>query len=142
MSTESIVNRVSQTVPSGYSSEQIEEMYPHHETATLTKPTGAPTELVEELEQAVDIISEPLQESENRKKGSPVTAAQQRAGQVGSIEDDPSTIPGVFGRELDKLKASRVKPDTVDLIEFQEFKRQVIATFKHLGVDVRKHFTE
>lgn len=41
---------------------------------------------------------------------------------------------------LDKF--SELNPDTVDLIEFQDFKYQVIAAFKHLGLDTRKHFTE
>ena len=35
-----------------------------------------------------------------------------------------------------------VAADPVDLLEFQDFKRQVISAFKHLGLDIRKHFTE
>lgn len=44
--------------------------------------------------------------------------------------------------ERQNLSTSGLKADSVDLIEFQEFKRQVVAAFKHLGLDVRKHFTE
>lgn len=134
MSTESIVNRVSQSDPTGYSEEQM-LMPEGRPKTTLSKPAGAPTELVEVPESGI------MDWSDKQIVSEPSTAV-----------DDPSTIPGLFGTELDKLKAEiaaqyqkssmAVKPDTVDLIEFQEFKRQVIATFKHLGVDVRKHFTE
>jgi hypothetical protein len=148
MSTESIVNRVKHEPPSGYSEEQM-LMPEGRPKTTLSKPAGAPTELVEDK-----IL---VQGTSPDDYDPPTEAFQFESPRIepSTAVDDPSTIPGLFGTDLDKLNAEiaeiaaqyqkssmAIKPDTVDLIEFQEFKRQVIATFKHLGVDVRKHFTE
>lgn len=121
MSTESFVNRVAQSAPSGYSPEQIQEI-----EASPVKPSGAPTELVDP---GMDLIQ---QKTEVESAASRDVALAELLEQL--KKEHAESHPAQQGMNLGI--------DSVDLIEFQEFKRQVIAAFKHLGFDTRKHFTE
>jgi hypothetical protein len=72
------------------------------------------------------------------------TAISQRDSQTGKIELEPDQDP------IDVAAAEKANQMSLaeqlrsigfyDQSEFLKFKTQVIATFKHLGIDVRKHF--
>lgn len=78
------------------------------------------------------------------KKSFPQTAEQQRAGQVGSIEELPDdNIGNVISFEENWRDTLRTDGEGNVLLNdprLDEFKKQVIAAFRHLGLDVRKHF--
>ena len=92
-----------------------------------------PTHLTVDLP-SVDNKPLSLQTEELPDEVSPVQSQIEVAGGIGA-----QTIRDMIA-QLSSVEP--VKADSVDLIEFQEFKRQVVAAFKHLGLDVRKHFTE
>ena len=82
------------------------------------------------------------------------TAEGQRTGQVGLAEAIPPAeatpalaleskpVEDRLQKLLAEYAANFEKSDIqiVSLDKFNEFRDQVISTFKHLGVDVRKHF--
>lgn len=139
MSEETIVNRVQQTSHFAVEAEKL-------------APVGTDDRNI-----AVDLIgsAEDLTPPSVRKRGFNVdpnvqglyetlvaekaqTAEAQRTGQVGSIEEPDDNIGNIaepanmaFAKSL--LGLIQVDPG---------FKKQVIAAFKHLGLDTRKFFSE
>lgn len=78
-------------------------------------------------------------------KGSPVLDVSSYDIQTAGLEPSPELIQAfkeMVAEQESKLNTGDLRADPVDLVEFQDFKRQVIAAFKHLGLDTRKHFTE
>jgi len=70
----------------------------------------------------------------------PVTAEAQRSGQVGSFQgEDEKTEEGYYGILAEQLSQSGYH--IVTKVEFEKFKKEVSAAFKHLGLDTRKHFS-
>ena len=79
------------------------------------------------------------------------TADAQRAGQVGTIELEEKKevyppLPSIkeMVKDIPELKEaidSGLGNSIIARGEFEKFKKEVIAAFKHLGLDTRKHFS-
>lgn len=135
--SETIVNRTPETV-----GQQIERQ--RLETAWQELHAVQTDELVAEARQAnvsdpaeVEYAGETIPVSELPEgavpDNTPVTAEAQRAGQIGQIEI-PVNMTELFSEALKITAAAPRDPDVKVL------KAQVIAAFKHLGLDTRKFF--
>lgn len=127
MSTETVVNRTPETFGQKLERERLEDE----------------TRKVEREEQIETLIAQVASSVSNTQTaGAPQTADAQRAGQVGSIELEPETP---FSPEAELLSEG-LKASAAGLIgltrdpDLRVFKGQVVAAFKHLGLDTRKFF--
>lgn len=111
MSTEQIVNRVSQT--------------PHFEAEGAKLSKVGPAPVFEESEDLDRMNSEGPQIARITHIDEAIEAPDDNIGNVASASN-VGTANVLLSSQINSLDV--------------EFKRQVIAAFRHLGLDVRKHF--
>ncbi len=120
MSTETIVNRVPETAGLRLERERLES-----ETAQENRATQ-----IDGLIEKVKLTAIPIPKEFNITPA-PSVPITPPAAQENSKEPD--------SLELDSYLPTEA-PTDVPVSEFNEFKQRVIAGFKHLGLDTRKHF--
>jgi hypothetical protein len=128
MSQETIVNRVSQTAP-----------FEAEGRALADVPVVPVVPVFEELpaRAATGYIVEPGKASEvfqwGAAESSKITHIDESVGQTEDPDDNIGNLASTSSIGAAHVLLGSISSDV-------EFKQQVIAAFKHLGLDVRKHF--
>ncbi|VVB52864.1 Uncharacterised protein [uncultured archaeon] len=160
MSTETIVNRVPETAGQAFERQKLEAAeVKAAETESQTdfdkgpgyspaKPDAEAILSILQKHEGFDMKSETDTMGNPNPFLTPATASASRAAQTGDVTifDTPEgqkvldTLVEQAASELGFLAALDISNPRIRREEFDEFREKVVAAFKHLGLDTRKHF--